>query len=328
MIEKDGQIDLDHVDSIIDKNTRAVLLATVGNPLSVAMDPEKFDNLLRIVHKKMMKYGHPIVVIPDTIYEPFRRARGNRISPIQRAMRLKEDEDISVPVIDVSSFSKMMAIPGERVGQMLIWWPQDTFPKERHDFLLTLDNLYSLMLGPVPTDIQCALAELYEGVNSRYPVEEEIAPVAAVLTALKELATSPPKDSLSSQVLESSLSEDQPLPIFPSLVGSMSEGYNYHTRVMNWTKRLANNCRRIVVVMKNALDQHQVELPARKGAVRKAGADAVEKLVRLPRLHDGPRLGLGHAEGLPLRHADPIRIRGTWRRVNPSGEFARGGLPP
>jgi len=189
-----GQVDAASLEHAIDQNTRAVLFATVGNPLSVAMEPAVFDDILRVVRDKMKEYNHSIVVLADTIYEHFRRDPASRIDPIQRALHL----DNGVPVVELSSFSKMMGIPGLRVGYPRIWWDPSSFADERHDFLLSLEWLYWPTLGQVSTDVQRTLAELYTAVRNDYPVEEKLAPIAAILCALKELNATKGRESGSS----------------------------------------------------------------------------------------------------------------------------------
>ena len=182
-LREDGQVDTDHLRSVIDPNTRTVLFATVGNPLSVAMEPTVFDEILRIVEAKMKEYNHPIVVIADVIYEHFRKDQSKRIDPIYRA----DQFGTSVPVIKTSSMSKMMPIPGQRLGYFVVDWDPSVFPAERHDFFTALNLLYWPTLGPVSTSSQRALASLYTAVNSRNLVEDDLAPVVAVLVALKDL---------------------------------------------------------------------------------------------------------------------------------------------
>lgn len=186
-LDDEGQVNVGHLKSIIDPHTRAVIFATVGNPLSVAMKPSVFDGILTTVHEKMVEYGHPIVVVADVIYEHFRRDRKAVIDPHQRALHL----GLEVPVIETSSFSKMMAIPGHRVGYLrLLWdstWGPGSFRDERHDFMKALSDTYGRLLGQVNNPTQKALGELYSAINARWPVEEALAPVAVVLTAIKEL---------------------------------------------------------------------------------------------------------------------------------------------
>ncbi|MFH1785066.1 MAG: aminotransferase class I/II-fold pyridoxal phosphate-dependent enzyme [Candidatus Micrarchaeota archaeon] len=186
-IDKNGQVDLAKLKKTIDKNTRTVLFATVGNPLSVAMEPERFDEILRIVSAKMKEYGHPIILVADTIYEPFRRPGSVRIDPIQRALRLNRELDPPAIVIQTSSFSKMMAIPGQRVGYFCLYWEENLFPNERFNLLKALQLLYSPTLCPVSQKTQWALGMLYSGINANVPLDEKFVPIAAALSALKRL---------------------------------------------------------------------------------------------------------------------------------------------
>ncbi|VVC03687.1 Histidinol-phosphate aminotransferase [Candidatus Bilamarchaeum dharawalense] len=190
-ITPDGQIDIEQLKKTINPFTRTVLFATVGNPLSVAMEPTKFDEILRVVSAKMKEFNHPIIVVADTIYETFRRCNADgsitRIDPIQRALKLKDQLDPPVPVIATSSFSKMMAIPGQRVGYMRVYWDSSVFPNERYNFLKSLQLLYSPTLCPVSQHIQWALGTLYGDINANVHIDEDFIPIIAVLTALKKL---------------------------------------------------------------------------------------------------------------------------------------------
>jgi len=182
-ISGEGQIDLESLERKIDENTKGILFATVGNPLSTAMEPDIFDNIIRLVSKKMEEFGKPIVIIADVIYEPFRRNQAKRIDPIQRAIKL----DLGVPIIETSSFSKMMAIPGHRVGHLRYLWDPHSFPDYREDFTTSLELIYWPTLCPVSNQPQAALGDLFDSTNKKYPVEEELAPLAAMLVSLKEL---------------------------------------------------------------------------------------------------------------------------------------------
>ncbi len=183
-VRADGQVDLAHMLGIMDKNTWAVLLATVGNPLATAMHPSLFDEMVCGIHAKMHEFGHPIVIIADTIYEHFRRRRDERIDAIQRVLRL----GLEVPVIETSSFSKMFAMAGYRLGfYRALWKEGGYFPELREDFFTALNTVYGTTLCPVPNIIMKPMGGLYAAIKSRLPVEEELAPVAAVLVSLKDL---------------------------------------------------------------------------------------------------------------------------------------------
>jgi aspartate/methionine/tyrosine aminotransferase len=183
-ITDEGQINTKSLGEKICSKTKAVIFATVGNPLSTAMHPEVFDEVLKVVREKMDEFKRPIIVIADTIYEHFRRRPETRIDPVRRAAQL----DLGVPVVDTSSFSKMMVLAGARAGFIRHFWDRDSFSAERHDFLRALELLYWPTLCPVANQPQLALGELYGSINRREPIEEDLAPLAAMLTALKNIA--------------------------------------------------------------------------------------------------------------------------------------------
>ncbi|MCI0503204.1 pyridoxal phosphate-dependent aminotransferase [Candidatus Micrarchaeota archaeon] len=183
-VRVDGQIDLENMFTILDKNTQAVILATVGNPLGSAMSPALFDEMVMRIYEKQQEFGHPIIVVADSIYEHFRRKREERIDAIQRVLHLGTE----VPIIETSSFSKLFAMPGYRLGfYRALWKEGGNFAKEREDFFTALNTVYGTTLCPVPNIIQKAVGSLYAAIQSRLPVEEELAPVAAVLVSLKDL---------------------------------------------------------------------------------------------------------------------------------------------
>jgi aspartate/methionine/tyrosine aminotransferase len=183
-LTREGQVDLDDMLGKIDQNTRAVILATVGNPLSTAMHPAIFDEMLKRLDAKQKELGHPIVLIADTIYEHFRRQREERIDAIQRIMRL----NLEVPVIETSSFSKMFGLAGYRSGFYRFHMKDEgRFYDERKDLSTALNAVYGTSLCPVPVIIQKAIGYLYAAIKSNQPVEEDLAPLATVLISVKDL---------------------------------------------------------------------------------------------------------------------------------------------
>ncbi len=193
-LDSDGQINLKSLSSLIDENTRMVMLATVGNPLGVAIRHDTYDSMVRLIWEKMFEYKHPIYLVADVIYEHFRRAsNGERLDPIQKALRLGYSEGIDVPVIETQSFSKMFGMPGERFGyfrEMFTFHAslsQATFATELEDAMKATQIIYDLSLCPVPTLLQKPIGRLYRSIRMRLPKEEKLAPVVAVLASLREL---------------------------------------------------------------------------------------------------------------------------------------------
>jgi len=275
----DGQIDVDSLERSIDHNTKAVLFATVGNPLCTAMEPDRFDKILMAVRLKMDQLKKPIVVIADTIYEHFRRIPGTRIDPIRRAMAI----DNGVPVIDISSFSKMMVLAGARVGFIRHFWPKDSYPDYRHDFLRALELLYWPTLCPVANQPQLALGELYAAINRKDPIEEDLAPLAAMLTTLKIMA-----ESRGSGIKSVFFSNAEVMVRMKEL--GVEDGYFLDSTVATQTRKLANQ-----QLQGYAFDVNQDKMAELMEKARKAGIIEIkmvngEKCLRLIQSESTPHV--------------------------------------
>ncbi len=193
-VEKDGQIDLKHMESIMDRNTRAVILSTVGNPLATAIGHDRYDDMLRLIYSKMIEFDHPMPVIADVIYEHFRRpSNGERLDAIQKHLKLGLREGVDVPVWETSSFSKMFAMAAQRFGYfrfLRTCYSDPTkakFADELDDMLEAAKIVYGTTLNPVPSIIQKPIGKMYYAIRSGLPEEESLAPLAAVLASLREL---------------------------------------------------------------------------------------------------------------------------------------------
>ena len=193
MLESDGQVDLHHMEDIIDANTRAVIIATVGNPLAIAIKHERYEDMLKLIDKKMKDLGHPIWLIADVIYEDFRReSNGPPIDPIQKSLSMGK-QGIDVPTVEVFSFSKMFAMAGQRLGFLnALASPHahiehSSFRDERKDALTALEIVYDTSLCPVPSLLQKPIGKMYFSIKNRLLCEELFAPYAAVLSAMSEM---------------------------------------------------------------------------------------------------------------------------------------------
>jgi len=193
-LEKDGQIDLNHMATLMDPNTRAVILSTVGNPLATAIGHDRYDDMLRLIYSKMIEFDHPISVIADVIYEHFRRpSNGERLDAVQKHLKLGLREGVDVPVWETSSFSKMFAMAAQRFGyfRFLRTCHSDPtkpkFAEELDDMLEAINIIYGTTLNPVPSIIQKPIGKMYYSIRAGLPEEESLAPLAAVLASLREL---------------------------------------------------------------------------------------------------------------------------------------------
>jgi aspartate aminotransferase len=102
------QPDVAAIEAAIGPNTRALLINSPNNPTGVVYPAETLDALGRMLERKQAELGRTIYVISD---EPYARLAfdGNRVPPVFRFIRNS---------IVVTSHSKDLALPGERIGYL------------------------------------------------------------------------------------------------------------------------------------------------------------------------------------------------------------------
>jgi aspartate/methionine/tyrosine aminotransferase len=161
--KEDGQLDLEELEKKITENTRVINLITVGNPIGTGMKKDVFVEALKIINRAGKDYGKPIFVVCDTIYEPFRMDREERIEPVKLHAQLHAEEGMDhVVVVDVSSISKMAAVPGGRVGWAKVSWLGKTYEEERGQFLGEyMVNVQNPLLTPSAACWQMATEEFF-----------------------------------------------------------------------------------------------------------------------------------------------------------------------
>ena len=104
------QIDFSLLEEAISANTKSVIINSPNNPSGVVYTEENIIRLAALLEKKEKEYGHPIYLITD---EPYREL---------------VYDDIKVPFVTkyyrdtvvCYSFSKSLALPGERIGYILV----------------------------------------------------------------------------------------------------------------------------------------------------------------------------------------------------------------
>ncbi|MBX6320524.1 MAG: pyridoxal phosphate-dependent aminotransferase [Rhodospirillaceae bacterium] len=101
-------LDLDRLKARCDRRTRAVYLASPGNPTGWIMPPEQQQALLAFCRER------GLWLIADEVYERF-VYDGRRAAPSFLAIAEPED-----PLIVVNSFSKAWAMTGWRIGWMVL----------------------------------------------------------------------------------------------------------------------------------------------------------------------------------------------------------------
>jgi aspartate aminotransferase len=106
----DFSLDLDAISMAITKKTKAVLINSPNNPTGRVYREEELRGLGRLLSYFSKKYGQPIYLISD---EPYRKIVYDGIRPAS----VFDCYDQSVVV---TSFSKDLSIPGERIGYVAV----------------------------------------------------------------------------------------------------------------------------------------------------------------------------------------------------------------
>lgn len=103
---KDWSIDLNHLESQIDRRTRAILINNVGNPCGNVFSLEHLYEILQVAEK------HRLPIISDDIYEFF-VFPGVKYHPIATLAQ-------HVPIISCSGLTKRFIMPGKKANEMLL----------------------------------------------------------------------------------------------------------------------------------------------------------------------------------------------------------------
>jgi aspartate aminotransferase len=102
------QPDIAAIEAAITNNTRAIIINSPNNPTGVVYSSETLDALGRMLDRKQAELDRTIFVISD---EPYARLAfdGHSVPPVFRHIR---------NAVIVTSHSKDLALPGERIGYL------------------------------------------------------------------------------------------------------------------------------------------------------------------------------------------------------------------
>lgn len=103
-------IDVDAIIGAINSETKAILLNSPNNPTGVVYSEEALLKLSAELSKKEEEYGHEIYVLSD---EPYIKLTYNGV-------KVPSVPSIFKNSIVVNSFSKSLALPGERIGYIIV----------------------------------------------------------------------------------------------------------------------------------------------------------------------------------------------------------------
>lgn len=102
----DFQIDLEAVERALTPQTKAIMLNTPNNPTGVVYTEERLRGLSELLHRHRKEHGRTVYIINDS---PYRRL----VYGLEQA---PEPLSFYEHSILVTSYSKDLAIPGERIG--------------------------------------------------------------------------------------------------------------------------------------------------------------------------------------------------------------------
>ena len=108
--DEDFQIDVDAFKNAITPNTKAVLINSPNNPTGVIYSEETLQSMAAVINEKEKELGINIILISD---EPY-----NEI--IYEIKKLPVVFNIFEKAIVVNSYSKSLALPGERIGYIAV----------------------------------------------------------------------------------------------------------------------------------------------------------------------------------------------------------------
>uniref|UniRef100_A0A0N4ZB32 Tyrosine aminotransferase n=1 Tax=Parastrongyloides trichosuri TaxID=131310 RepID=A0A0N4ZB32_PARTI len=116
------KIDYDHMESLIDKRTQAIIINNPSNPIGIVLDESDLKKILEIAYK------HKVVIIADEIYGDltFNGAAFKNIATLTP----------KVPVISCDGIAKRYMVPGWRLGWIII-----------HDRFSVLENVRKGMIS-------------------------------------------------------------------------------------------------------------------------------------------------------------------------------------
>jgi len=107
---EDFQIDFDAFESMVNENTKGVIVNSPNNPSGVVYSRETLERLASVLERKSALYNHPIYLISD---EPYREITFSGVS-------VPWIPSVYRDTIVCYSFSKSLSIPGERLGYVLV----------------------------------------------------------------------------------------------------------------------------------------------------------------------------------------------------------------
>ncbi|XP_059146218.1 LOW QUALITY PROTEIN: tyrosine aminotransferase-like [Physella acuta] len=146
---KSWEVDIDHLESLIDEKTKAVVICSPSNPCGSAYSKEHLLEIIDTMER------HRIPIIADEIYEHF-VFNGQSYHSVASLSK-------NVPVLSCSGLTKRFLVPGWRMGWIVIHDRHDAFEHVRKGLV----KLSQRILGP-NTLVQAALPEILKNTPKSF----------------------------------------------------------------------------------------------------------------------------------------------------------------
>lgn len=147
--EKNWEIDLIHLASLVDENTVAIVITNPSNPCGSVFTKEHILDILKIAE------SHFVPIIADEIYEHF-VFPGNEYHSVSSLSQ-------NVPVLSCGGLTKRFVVPGWRLGWIIVHDRHNAFLQVRKG----LGNLSSRILGS-NTLVQGALPAILRNTPQKF----------------------------------------------------------------------------------------------------------------------------------------------------------------
>ncbi|XP_056137668.1 tyrosine aminotransferase [Lampris incognitus] len=124
--ERSWEIDLQHMESMIDEKTSCVIVTNPSNPCGSVYSKEHMQNILKVASR------HCVPILADEIY-------GDMVFPDCRFHYLASLSS-DVPILSCGGLAKRWLVPGWRMGWILIHDRNNVFGSEIRDGLVKLSQ--------------------------------------------------------------------------------------------------------------------------------------------------------------------------------------------
>ncbi|KAJ2663271.1 hypothetical protein IWW48_001373 [Coemansia sp. RSA 1200] len=180
LAEKNWEIDIEHMESLIDANTAAILINNPSNPCGSNFTKAHLKAILAVCEK------HKIPLISDEIYADM--VFGGQVFTPTATLTS------TVPILTLGGLAKQWLVPGWRIGWILVHSCNHEFDEVRKG----LFALSTLINGPCAI-VQAAIPDIFDNVPDSYlrDLNKQLESHAQVLET--ELAKAPGLDVITPQ---------------------------------------------------------------------------------------------------------------------------------